>query len=713
MTTQIKQQTIESYITELRLNSIQGTAFVIGVSSWLMLAWSLWPTVTTEPDRLVMRPISLLLLLVTMGVYFVESRLILREILLVSGTLVSGIWLMIASQKPESAILIIVPIALISVLWGRRPAAALTIAFLIFSTVTLPALGIFSTNEILLPLVIVVILAVVIATVIGNLYILLDLSVKSMEIALHNQNEARNRRAELVQALKSLDIARQNLQRANHALQIAQRRADEARQLKQQFAQAISHELRTPLNLIIGFTESMVKSPEYYGQQLPTNYARDLSIVYRNATHLQNLVNDVLDLARIEASQMVLQMDTVDLDMFLTEISHIAASLTRSYKLSYELETQPGLPSTIWMDSVRIKQVLYNLFSNAVRFTATGGIRLQVYQEGNQTIFSVIDTGIGIAPENLETIFEPFRQLENPMRRQAEGAGLGLSISRELVVMHGGHLSVESEPGRGSRFFFNIPVTTSTDMHSDITNKRTDQNDNRDVVLLITQSTATSALISRHLNSYETLVVNNMDQAQIAMKQVIPQAIIFDRSCDELADFQLQTFAEKCQSSTTMISCAFRSENQLSQQHAINSYLVKPIEKHQLLDTLRLFGTDIEHILIVDDDRDFVQLISRMLDNQIMRYTINTAFSGQEAIALLNHRKPDLILLDLEMPGMNGLQVLEKIRADERFSQLPVVIISAREELDSYFVSSSVIEITRTPHYNQQELLHWIRSLLA
>jgi len=703
-----------AYISELREKSLDRISLLAGVMGWLLLSWALWPANDERLIRMQARPFVLLLLLVAGVTYFWRRGISLRALLLVSAMLVFSLGIIISYAAPEAIILLVIPIALTNLLFGQKAFIALTAALAGACLFWLPPV-IGATFEALLPPTTLVLgVVIIIAVLMNNLYTALAWTVNSFELTLRNQALARDRQAELAQALKSLDIATQNLQRTNHALQIAQKQAEQARQLKQQFAQTISHELRTPLNLIIGFTETMVKSPEYYGAPLPPRYMRDLSIVYRNANHLQDLVNDVLDMARIEASQTPLQLVMVPLCEFIDEVLELAASMVESHKLTFDSEIGDDLPASIWMDSIRVKQVIINLLSNAVRFTEEGGIRLRVQAAGDVVLFSVIDTGIGIAEDDIARIFEPFQQLENPMRRRVGGVGLGLPISRQLVALHGGVLNVRSRPGMGSTFTFSLPVGAPYERphHGDDTLTFPEQPD-ENIVLLVTNSPAAASLISRHLAGFRTVVVNSLEQARLAMAQIVPQAIILDKSEPELQSVDLVAFAAASQlAAVTVISCPLPGEARLRQQLMANSYLIKPVSRASLWDTIRLFGESVDHILIVDDDRDFVQLLTRMLDNALKRYRISAAYNGQEAIAVLQRVQPDLILLDLEMPVMNGFQLLERLRQHPRWRALPVVIVSAEEELESYNDTPSTLEVAKVPQFSQNDLVTWLRALL-
>src|SRR5258708_16522895 len=290
-----------------------------------------------------------------------------------------------------------------------------------------------------------------------NLYTTLAWFGEAYSSAARNEQIARDHEAELRRALKALDDMTYRLERANHTLTLERNEAREARRLKQQFAQTISPELRTPLNIIIAFTELMAQSPDYYGAPLSAAYVRDLSIIHRNASHLQTLVNDVLDLARIEAAQMVVIPEETDPLLLVQEAIQTVRSLVEMRGLTLEVSLQENLPH-IWIDATRIRQVLFNLLSNAVRFTQKGNITVAAQQQDGTVVFSVLDTGIGISADEIKNLFVEFHQLSSGKRRLHDGAGLGLAISRRFIELHGGQIWVESQPGQGSAFRFSLPI---------------------------------------------------------------------------------------------------------------------------------------------------------------------------------------------------------------------------------------------------------------
>ncbi len=284
----------------------------------------------------------------------------------------------------------------------------------------------------------------------SGLYEALDSAELSAQEASKRAEEARWHRAELHRTLKSLDLAWAQLQRANSELFYAREAADAALRFKSEFAAQISHELRTSLNLVLGFSETMAFSQDAYGVRLPAPYLRDVMEIHRNSRHLLALIDDVLDLSKLEAGRMGLRREPVDLGSMLCEAADIARPLVERKGLELVLELPQTLPM-LMLDRTRIRQVVLNLLSNAVRATAHGRIVVTARSDGSQVIVHVSDTGIGISAEDLVRVFEEFYQSDGAAGSTG-AAGLGLAVSKRIVMLHGGRMWAESEVGVGSTF---------------------------------------------------------------------------------------------------------------------------------------------------------------------------------------------------------------------------------------------------------------------
>jgi CheY-like chemotaxis protein/anti-sigma regulatory factor (Ser/Thr protein kinase) len=497
----------------------------------------------------------------------------------------------------------------------------------------------------------------------------------------------------------------------------ARDQAEAARRLKQQFAQTISHELRTPLNLIVGFTELMTQSPEYYGEPLAPRYLRDVRIIHRNARHLQTLINDVLDLARIEAAQMTLVREEVEPAALVQEAVNTARSLIESHGLTLAVEIAPGLP-TLWVDPTRIRQVLFNLLNNAARFTDHGGVRLTVSLQDSEVVFAVTDTGVGIAPENLGRIFEEFQQADSSTRRRYGGAGLGLAISRQFVMLHGGRIWAQSTLGAGSTFAFSLPVAHEPLDAAPVALPgaaagQSGVGSDRPVLLAVTHSLTAAALLTRHIHGCNTVVVPDLEQAQSAAARLLPQAVVLDQADRPWNTTDLERLSVQLASSRTPImACPLPGQQALAQRLDVDGYLVKPVSRQGLWDALRQFGERIDRILVVDDDQDFVQLIGRMLDSPVRRYQVVNAYTGAEALATLRRRRPDLVLLDVRLPDISGPEIARQMRHQPEWRSIPIVMVSAQDEPIAPESQPCAITIARATAWQPAEVIKWIQSLV-
>jgi len=707
-------------LTDLRSESLKIIALFTGTIGYAWLTWLTWPITGGSAPAGAWISGGLLIGSTTISYFLRERHVHIAAHLLIWGILSALASVMFTLQSPALSYLFIPPLIFASVLLGHTAVLLITpgvCLFILAVNVTRAGIPWYSVDTIL-PIAVITLVAVASWLSARNLYVALAWVWSGYEQARQNEQVARERQAELRRALKALDEATYRLERANHMLMLARDQAEEARRLKQQFAQTISHELRTPLNLIVGFTELMVQSPEYYGGSLSPVYMRDLSIVYRNARHLQTLVNDVLDLARIEAAQMSLLPEETDPATLVQEAVNTARSLVEAHGLALRMEIEPDLPP-IWMDPTRIRQVLFNLLNNAARFTERGGVTISARRQEEEVVFAVTDTGVGIDPEDIPRLFEEFHQLDGTTRRYHEGAGLGLAISRRFVEMHGGRIWVESRVGKGSTFYFSLPVrqpkSTETSLtSSDNTAHLVPAHLNAEHTLLaVTPSPSAAALLTRYVRGCHAVVVQDLDQARHAAQQLMPEAVVVDAACEKLDPAHLDVLAQAWQMpSTPFLACPLPGEEPLHRRLAADGYLIKPISRQNLWDMLRQFGEDIDSILIVDDDHDFVRMLSRMLDNPLRRYQVIGAHSGHEGLEMLRHHQPDLVLLDLMLPDISGLQVIKRVRSTPTGRQLPIVIVSARGEIDHLEPLNGTVCITKAEGLTPGEIVRWVQEVL-
>jgi len=492
-------------------------------------------------------------------------------------------------------------------------------------------------------------------------------------------DELRDRQAELLSLHKNLDSAYHRLEQVSRELEEQRRLAEAARQAKAQFAAMVSHELRTPLNLIIGFSEMMVLSPHAYGgEALPANYRGDVEAIYRNARHLSNLVDDVLDLSQIEANRLGLEKEWSSLADIVEQGIAMVGAIFQDKGLY--LRTEVGAVPSVYVDRTRVREVLVNLMVNAARFTDRGGITVRAEQAGDAIEVSVADTGVGIAEENLPLIFQEFQHIRRSAGGENDrGFGLGLVICKRFVELHGGRIRVESRMGVGTRFSFTLPVAqdaapvTSDGWFSP--RRALFLGDHPPVVVALSQHETALRVLQRHLDGYRVLGAATEEELATLVDQERPHAIVVTRS-DALLERTLR--ASDGFNAIPTIHCPVRSVRDLAQQLSVSEYLVKPISAKQLVAALGRLHRRLRKILVVDDDPEMVRLLARMLRSLRSRYDVQQAFGGAEALAIIRERRPDVVILDLLMPGVDGYAVLRELRGDAGLKDLPVLVVTAK-----------------------------------
>jgi signal transduction histidine kinase/CheY-like chemotaxis protein len=700
---------------QLQSESLKLIALVTAVLGY---AWFVWivPPFKAEPFS---AWLGMALLVVASGAgYLLKDRhLRIATHILLWGIFAAVALAMIAFQSLIIAFAFIVPVAFASVLLGQPGVfSSAALASILIVTIGRAHLG-HPVTDMLLPVAVVAMVSIACWLSARNLYVALAWVWSGYEQALAKERIVRDRQAELHQTLKALDEATYRLERTNHMLALARDEAEEARRLKQHFVQTISHELRTPLNLIVGFTDLMVEAPEYYGVRLSPTYVRDLSIVHRNARHLQSLVNDVLDLARIEAAQMSLSIEPSDPAVLVQDAVDMARSLVESCGLALHIQLEPGLP-VLQLDPTRIRQVLFNLLSNAARFTERGSVSVSVARQGKVVTFAVADTGIGIEPHDMPRIFQEFHQLDGSMRRPHGGAGLGLAISRRFVELHGGRIWAESRVGHGSTFSFSLPISHDDDRVAAVGaldkppgSIRRGSGEER-ILLAVTRSPGAATLLTRYIRGYRTVVVQDLGQARRVAEGLLPQGVIIDTALQQAAPEFLQQLEHwPLPPRTPFIACPLPGEDALAQRLAVEGYMVKPVSRQSLWDMLRQFGERVDRVLLIDDDRDFALMLSRMLENPVRPYQVMDALTGSEGIEMIRHHRPDLVLLDLMLPDMHGTEVIRRIRSNPAWRCLPIVVVSAQDGIDTRTLAGSMV-IAKTGGLMPGEVVRWTQTVL-
>jgi signal transduction histidine kinase/DNA-binding response OmpR family regulator len=500
------------------------------------------------------------------------------------------------------------------------------------------------------------------------------------EKSRRNLKDVREHRAQLVATIKQTDQLNYQLARANTALAAAWRTADEALNFKAEFVTNVSHELRTPLNLIIGFSEVIILSPESYGgQKLPGPYRADINAIYNSAKHLMALVDDVLDLGRIDANQFVFARDQVEVESLLQEVQTILRDQIEGKGLEYRQCIEPNLP-TLQIDRLRIRQVLLNLLVNALRFTERGSITVEVTQRQDYVQFSVSDTGLGIPEDDLPYIFEPFHSVESQADDAwPEGKGLGLPISKKYVELHGGAMGAESDYGQGATIWFTLPcVSRSLMMNNGASNRDPGRLQGyreplEPLLILAFNDPATQLLLERRLDDFRLLATENIQEAAALVGDLHPAAVIVDKhDKDEYgSNVELEN--------VPVIPLPWLTSRQIALRLGVADFLIKPVSGEQLLASLDRLPQDIKRVLIADEDPGMVRLHRRMLSARVPGDGFLDAYNSAEVIQRALDERPDLIILAAEMKDERGEPAFHRLATSGFLDDRPHIIVTAEQ----------------------------------
>ncbi len=484
---------------------------------------------------------------------------------------------------------------------------------------------------------------------------------------------------------EKVNVLNQNLERrsaelaaANEELSFQNREVERTNRLKSEFLASMSHELRTPLNTILGFSELL--SEEGAGP-LNDKQKRFVTHISRDAHHLLELINDILDLSKIEAGRLELRPEpfamAVAIAEVLTSIRPLAAA--KNIMIDSDLDTTMILQA----DRLRFKEILYNLFSNAIKFTpANGRIWIESTVDGGSVRILIGDTGIGIAPEDQQSIFESFRQASATTKGVREGTGLGLAITKRLVEHHGGRIWVESEPGAGSRFYFTLPVT-SEESTADEPTSALGVESSEPLVLVISHQAVWREETSHFLQraGFRTTIAGSSADAFQKARDLRSDLILLDMDLAGKSGWEtlhdLRTMPETATIPVIIVSTA--DEHKMGAALGAAECLTKPLAIESLIRAVRkiLKSAVSLRVLIIDDDPETRQLVTDTLTTE-GHFTL-AAGNASEAMRILAGSQVDAIVLDLLLPGRNGFEFLTEIRATEKWSRIPVLVLSMKD----------------------------------
>jgi signal transduction histidine kinase/DNA-binding LacI/PurR family transcriptional regulator/AraC-like DNA-binding protein len=479
-------------------------------------------------------------------------------------------------------------------------------------------------------------------------------------------------RGHLSSALKSAELIQVALD--------AETRAVKADQLKTHLLANVSHELRTPLNIILGLSQTALASPNPYAIELPGRLAKDLQYIFDCGEYLVRLVNDLLDMSRAEVGELDLCFEPVSPRALLKETfdSFQESSISAPNDVRLFLEIPEHLP-ILQADPIRLRQILINLLSNAVKFTPSGSIHLGAEVQLPHIHLWVRDTGSGIPLDMQERIFEPFVKVDPPEQRRA-GIGLGLSITRRLVALHGGSISLDSQPQRGTTFHVYLPLpgldraaAQAVDLHG------------AQPLLLWLSSSETPAAVVLGLclrSGLNPRWIGNLDDVDHALQTGRPAALAWDLEHSRPGDWsiiqKLRRYPQFCQ--LPLLLYQEMIGEKISAGSRLTNVVLKPAGAHTLQHVLDLLPQALQRgeIWIVDDDPQALEYYQALLSNFQADFVVRPIHGGAEALRLLASETPDLVVLDLMMPDVDGFQVLEQLRGKDKTKLIPVIVLTGK-----------------------------------
>jgi len=489
--------------------------------------------------------------------------------------------------------------------------------------------------------------------------------------------------------------------------------------LKTQFLANMSHELRTPLNSIIGFSRVILKGID--GPLTDVQHT-DLQAIYDSGQHLLSLINNILDLSKIEAGRMEIIFEDVDLRETIEGVMSTAVALVKDRPIGLQQSIAPDLP-TVRGDPRRIRQVLVNLVGNATKFTEEGVIHVGAKASPTEVTIAVSDSGTGIQPDKLESIFEPFTQVDASTTRRAGGTGLGLSITKYFVEMHGGRIWVESTPGEGSTFYVTLPVeplsvVQEASEEPGLARSAPEPDSDQRLVLCVDDNEGVITLFRRYLSKqgYRVIGLTDSTAAVENARQLKPFAITLDVMMPNRDGWQViqELKTDPDTRRIPVIMCTIVSDQEYGLSLGASDYLIKPILEKNLVAALERLHREggPRRVLLVGEQPEDRNLLRRMIESND-RYEVVEAGGGREAITLVRQVRPQIIILDLVAQD-DGFDFLEAVKADESTRSIPIIVVAAKDlpQEERNTLNRRVEALLQKGLFEQQELLADVAAAL-
>jgi len=451
-----------------------------------------------------------------------------------------------------------------------------------------------------------------------------------------------------------------------------------ANRLKSEFLASMSHELRTPLSAVIGFADLLLDGID---GELNAEQREDVTQIHTSGNSLLQLINEILDLSKIEAGKMAIETAEIELAALVATVAAAMRPLADAKGLGLDIEVPAGL--VVAGDPLRVRQVLTNLVANAVKFTQRGGVSVRVEEAGHQVRILVADTGIGIPPAAQKFVFDEFRQAEAGTTRKYGGTGLGLAIAKKLVELQGGAIGLESSVGKGTTFWFSLPRQAARPAAAAAPAGGELPAQTRDLVLVVEDEDATRRVIVTRLeeSGFRTAEAADAESALRLARRLHPAAVTLDVILPDADGWRVlsELKGDASTADIPVVVVSILDGREVALEMGAKAFLAKPIRKRELVEAVRgaigrLEGAD---VLCVDDERSAREMVRRALASAGAE--VRTVQSGAEALVEVKHKVPDAVCVDLVMPEMSGFELVTRLRDLETMKHVPIIVLSARD----------------------------------
>ena len=511
----------------------------------------------------------------------------------------------------------------------------------------------------------------------------------------------------------------------NIELENEKKKADDANDTLKRFLATFSHELRAPLNAIVGFSEILTSDLDTLPREKVHDFMKNINV---SGKHLQNLINDILDLSKIEAGKMELHVEAYPVSYFTESVQRVLQSALQQKNLSLAFTVSPDVDNLV-VDQTRFKQILVNLVSNAIKYSNVGGtVTVVIQRVENEIAVEVRDEGIGIKPEELSKLFNAFQQASNAFGSD-EGTGLGLVITKRLLEMHGGQIWVDSEWGKGTTFRFRIPmvvageVVDSAEKLLRVANIQPAAGSSveKPLALIIEDNLQASKLLETYLQDagYRTDIARDGVEGFEKAKFLKPTIITLDMILPIKDGWQVLKELKRhpiCKS-IPIIIVSITDEKKLGFSMGAVDYFVKPVNREEFMESLKRVPLHLKRahhqpkVLIIDDDKTASDLIEVMLEAE--GYSVIKTLRGEEGIELAQTAEPDLVILDLIMPDVSGFNVAYQLKQDSRTRNIPIIVLTSmdvdedtREQMEGF-----VTGVISKSNFTKNDLLREINTI--